>query len=327
MHRRSGFSAIVLIVIAAFGATTSSLAADRLEPPAWLFPIPPPSSAPAAPLDDIKPLSIPTSDRTLTQAQINSPFHAPDWHPDAHTPMPPIVAVGHAPDVIACAYCHTPTGQGRPENSALAGLSADYIREQLQDMRSGARAQVGPSSYLPIHNMLLGASHLNDADIDAASEYFSRQRLGERVKVVETTRIPKVVPAGWVYAQASEGGEEELGERIIEVTPDLTRHERRDDRMSYIAYVPPGSLKRGETLAVTADATLHCASCHGADLKGGVQGPAIAGRSPTYLARQLFAFRVGTRHGQRAVLMQPVVARLTESDVIALAAYVSSLRP
>jgi cytochrome c553 len=73
--------------------------------------------------------------------------------------MPQIVASGRAPDVIACAYCHTPTGQGRPENSALAGLSADYIREQLRDMRSGARRQIGTAAYLPIRNMLLGASH------------------------------------------------------------------------------------------------------------------------------------------------------------------------
>ncbi|MFL6548417.1 MAG: c-type cytochrome [Povalibacter sp.] len=326
MPRHSSLFAMALIAIAAFTASTGS-SADRLEAPAWLFPIPATSSAPATALDDVKPLSIPTSDRKLTQAQINNPFHAPDWHPDAHTPMPQIVAMGHAPDVIACAYCHTPTGQGRPENSALAGLSADYIREQLWDMRSGARAQIGPSNYLPIHNMLLGASHLTDGEIDAASGYFSRQVLGERVKVVEATRIPKVVQAAWIYALAPEGGEEELGQRIIEVTPDLTRHERRDDRMSYTAYVRPGSLKRGKTLANSTDATLHCASCHGADLKGGTQGPAIAGRSPTYLARQLIAFSAGTRHGQRAVLMQPVVARLAESDVIALAAYVSSLPP
>src|SRR3954471_1257931 len=191
MHHRARIALSILLLSGA------SSAANQLEPPAWLFPIPPPSTTPATPLDDVKPLGIPTSDRTLTQAQISSTFHAPDWHPEAHVPMPQVVAMGHAPDVIACAYCHTPTGQGRPENSALAGLSADYIREQLWDMRSGARAQIGPSNCLPIHNMLLGASHLTDSDIDAASEYFSRQVLGQRVTVVEATRIPKVAQAAW----------------------------------------------------------------------------------------------------------------------------------
>jgi cytochrome c553 len=315
-------SALLLVSVLAAPAH-----ADGLEVPAWLFPIPAPSGSTAIAPDDVKPLTIPTSERSYTLARINSPFNAPDWHPEAHGPMPQIVASGRAPDVIACAYCHTPTGQGRPENSALAGLSADYIREQLRDMRSGARRQIGTAEYLPIRNMLLGASHLSDAEIDAAADFFARQTLAQRVTVIEATSIPKVIPAGWVYAHAPQGGEEELGQRIIEVTPDLTRHERRDDRMSYIAYVPPGSLRRGESLALTEDRTMRCSSCHGANLKGGEHGPAIAGRSPTYLARQLFAFRVGTRTGQRARLMEPVVAPLKQADVIALAAYVSSLAP
>lgn len=67
--------------------------------------------------------------------------------------MADIVAKGRKPDVIACAYCHTPTGQGRPENAPIAGLPAGYFREQLLDMRSGARKPVGPAQFAPNHAM------------------------------------------------------------------------------------------------------------------------------------------------------------------------------
>jgi cytochrome c553 len=314
---------IVLLLVT---GVASQVRADGIEVPGWLFPVPPPAAPVAGSPDDAKPLGIPTSAHTYTIARINNPFQAPDWHPEDHVPLPSIVASGRAPEVFACAFCHTPTGQGRPENASLAGLSADYIREQLEDMRSGTRKAIGPADYLPIRNMVLSASHLSDADIAAAAEFFSKQSLSKRVDIVETRKIPKVIPAGWVYAKA-QGDEEELGQRIIEITPDLTRHERRDDRMSYIAYVPTGSVRRGESIALTNDAARRCSTCHGADLKGGALGPAIAGRSPTTIARQLFAFRVGTRTGDRARLMEPIVAALNEADVIALAAYVSSLTP
>ena len=77
-------------------------------------------------LDDVELLKIPDS-KKFTQARINDPFNPPDWRPD-HSPMPDVVARGRKPNVMACAYCHTPTGQGRPENSALAGLPEAYYQ-------------------------------------------------------------------------------------------------------------------------------------------------------------------------------------------------------
>ena len=41
----------------------------------------------------------------------------------------------------------------------------------------------------------------------------------------------------------------------------------------------------------------------------------------------LFAFKAGDRAGARAGLMQPVVEKLTDDDIIAIAAYVASLDP
>ena len=67
-----------------------------------------------------------------------------------------------------------------------------------------------------------------------------------------------------------------------------------------------------------------CTICHGADLRGLGTVPGIAGRSPSYLARQMYDIQVGTRHGEWSELMKPVVAKLTNEDFVAIAAYVSS---
>jgi cytochrome c553 len=55
--------------------------------------------------------------------------------------------------------------------------------------------------------------------------------------------------------------------------------------------------------------------------------PAIAGRQASYLARQLYDMQAGTRRGLWSPLMKDVVARLTDEDMMALAAYVTSLPP
>ena len=68
-----------------------------------------------------------------------------------------------------------------------------------------------------------------------------------------------------------------------------------------------------------------CVTCHGLGLRGGPIGPPLAGRSPTGILRQLYAFRLGTRSGANAALMQPIVASLTPPDMLALAAYAGSL--
>jgi cytochrome c553 len=105
-----------------------------------------------------------------------------------------------------------------------------------------------------------------------------------------------------------------------------------------MAYVPRGSLAKGEAFATTGAAqivgakvvpgkTAACTACHGADLNGLGDIPPIAGRSPSYLVRQLVDTQKGNRRGEGVVLMQPVVANLTMSDIVAIAAYVSSRPP
>jgi cytochrome c553 len=311
-------------------AATPAAATTALEPPEWLFPIDPKSIKPnpnPPKLDDKELLEIPDSKEKFTLARINDPFNAPDWRPNDHLAMPEIVARGRKPGVMACAYCHTPTGQGRPENSALAGLPEAYFKEQLLDFRSGKRKPTGPEKYLPSQAMLKIAKAMTDAEIDESAKYFAQQKLRRRVYVIESLRIPRAEPAAWIYEEVP--GTEDLEDRLIEVTNELVRHERRDDRLEYTAYVPPGSISRGKRLVVTGDGgkTLPCSTCHLANLKGTDKVPPIAGRSPTYLLRQMLAFRNEGRANDASQQMKPVLEKLALTDMIDLAAYLGSLYP
>jgi len=67
--------------------------------------------------------------------------------------------------------------------------------------------------------------------------------------------------------------------------------------------------------------------CHGPDLCGTTIAPPIAGRQPSYIGRQLSDLRQGTRNGDMAQLMKPAVERLTEDDIIAMAAHIASRQP
>ena len=123
-------------------------------------------------------------------------------------------------------------------------------------------------------------------------------------------------------------GSEPLGVRIIETPEDLERTELRDSLSGFVAYVPVGSVGKGEALVREGnDHTTPCAVCHGAHLKGLGPVPALAGRSPSYLVRQLVDLQRGIRHGPWAPLMKSVVERLTLDEMVALAAYAASLPP
>jgi cytochrome c553 len=299
------------------------------EVPAWAFPINPPEPAAPAPFDRVKPLYMANSKVAYTEAQLNDLFAAPDWHPDSHAPMPEVVAHGNPPDVYACAYCHTPTGQGRPENASLAGLPAQYIIQQSADFKNGARRSAWSDSYRPSARMIQVATHASADEVAAAAQYFSMQHLGSRVKVLERSHVPKTHVVGWVYVADGRGAEELLGERLLELAPDAQLHERRADDMRYIAYVPLGSIGRGRSIVRSGEGapTMACVTCHGENLQGIGLIPALAGRSPTYILRQLLAFKTGARAGATGQPMQAVVADLHIGNMIDIAAYAASLQP
>jgi cytochrome c553 len=55
--------------------------------------------------------------------------------------------------------------------------------------------------------------------------------------------------------------------------------------------------------------------------------PGIAGKSPTWLARQMYDIQAGTRRGPGAALMKAAVEKLRNEDYVALVAYISSMEP
>ena len=317
--------------------------------PAWVFPLSAPTRAaptsammptttapvaattPAAATapDGIKFIHLPNSTAGFTRAQLSNRFAAPDWYPTSHAPMPDVVARGRVPDLYACGYCHTPGGQGRPENAALAGLPSEYIVQQVMDFKSGARRALLPGVFPPADLMIHEAMQTTSDEARIAAEYFSRETLHPRVIVLERSRVPRTQVVGSVYTPIANGGEEPLGTRLIELARDGEQHENRDDQMRYVAYVPPGSIARGRALARTGDhgRTVACVTCHGKKLQGMAAIPPLAGRSPSYLLRQLLAFQTGARSGPATQPMQPVVANLDISNMIDVIAFAASLPP
>jgi cytochrome c553 len=297
--------------------------------PVWVFPMNPPAPPNPAPYDAKQSLHVPNGSVAFTEAQLYDLFAAPDWHPTSHDPMPPVVSRGRPADVYACGYCHTPGGQGRPENASLAGLPATYIINQVADFKSGARKSAWQGPYRPTDLMIHEATHATANEVSEAARYFSAQRLKPRVVIVERIRVPQSLVVGWVYVAKGDRSDELLGERLLEFAPDAARHENRDDEMRYVAYVPRGSISRGKLVAKTGSNGLApaCVSCHGPDLGGIGLVPPISGRSPSYTLRQLLAFQTGARSGATGLPMRAVVAKLKIADMIDLAAYAASLPP
>ena len=102
---------------------------------------------------------------------------------------------------------------------------------------------------------------------------------------------------------------EPIAGRIIEVPADEERAESlRDPRSGFVAYVPPGSLAPGKQLAgwwrgdrrnQIVGKTTACTACHAPDLMGVGDVPPIAGRSPSYLARQISTSSRAPAEGRR----------------------------
>jgi cytochrome c553 len=327
---RMAFAAIAVVGMAASGVsiaqsppTPASAATGSF--PAWAYPWAPDFKA--AP-DDGVPRHVPDSTASFTITQERNLFFVPDWHPGDHPPMPDVVAHGRMPDVRACGSCHRAEGTGGPENASLAGLPAAYIVQQIEDLKSGARKFAGPQRS-PSVVMTAIAKASNAEEIKSAAAYFSSLKPKANIKVVETDAVPATQIARVFYMLVKDGGTEPIGQRIVEVPADAAQFEHRDTRSQFIAYVPTGSIANGEALVKTGGAgvTTPCAICHGPDLKGVASIPGIAGRSPSYLVRQLYDFQQHARAGSAGALMAPVVEKLSHDDMISLAAYVSSLKP
>lgn len=302
--------------------------------PQWAYGSPPataaaPAGAPAQPPPpDTTVRRVEGSDLTFTRAQISDAFGPADWFPGDHPQMPEIVAKGKKPDVRACALCHYPNGKGRAENAGVSGLPVSYFIQQLQDFANGSRKSADPKKNNT--NIMIGiAKAMTPEEMKASAEYFGSMKWTPWIRVVESDRAPKTRLQGGLFLALPGNETEPIGDRIVEVPEDTEAAEiLRNPRSGFVAYVPPGSVKKGEALVTTGGGkTTTCGLCHGADLKGLGPVPGLAGRSPSYVVRQMVDMQQGARNGEWTQLMKPVVSKLSDIDMLNLAAYLASLKP
>src|SRR5580658_4482713 len=293
---------------------------------AWAYPVPDPPPPATA---DAGPKSLSGSTKSYTQAQIDDQFKPPDWFPQEHGPLPRVVETGI--QAQACGSCHLMSGLGHPESASLAGLPVTYMIRQMEDFRNNLRKDPEPyTQSLRAGRMNIIAAGLPEEEMRKAVEWFSTLKPAVWYKVIEATTVPKTwVNGGRMRLPLPAGGTEPLGNRIITLPQDPARVELRDPHSGFIAYVPPGSIKKGEELATKGGGgkTIACNICHGEGLKGLGDVPRIGGVHPIYVVRQLYDIQVGANSSSAAAQMKKVVEKLSEDDMIAIAAYTASLAP
>ena len=328
--------------------STAGVAAVRQQgapPPPWAygFATPPDPNAPPPgagrggggggggrggqpPAPDTTKRTVAGSTASFTLAQVRDANGPADWFPGDHPTMPPIVANGRRDAmIIACSLCHYPNGKGRPENAGVAGLPYEYFLKTMTDFKNDARKSADARKQ-NTQRMIQFAKAMTDDELKAAATYFSSMKWTPWVKVVEADNVPKTRIAGGMFiaVEGESAGTEPIGQRIIEVPENTEQTETlRNPRSGFIAYVPTGAIKKGEAVATRGQ----CSLCHGANLEGLGPVPGIAGRSPSYMVRQLYDMKSGVRTGSWSELMKRVVAPMTPDDMLNVAAYVASKAP
>jgi len=322
----------------AYGFTDLAKPGDKAQPQA------PPTHEPRKNQDleeQMRPRKAEGSSASYNLVQIRDLHNVIDWFPSDHPKMTPIIEHGPASQGEVgrgCGGCHLPNGRGRPENAPPGGLPAAYFIRQIEDFRHGLRYTADPRK--PNTNTMIDlAKAMSDAEVREAAEYFAAIKpVDHWIRVVESAMSPKIRYVGNLAQAAKEKGMEPIAGRIIEMSEDEEQNETlRNPHSGWVAYVPPGSVKKGEDLVVNGGMkivggkivqgkTTACGTCHGLNLTGvvGADVPPIAGRSPSYLVRQLWDIQQGTRNGAQAQLMKLVVANLTQEDLVSIAAYVAS---
>jgi cytochrome c553 len=361
MVRRACELVLGLAFVAAAASAVHAIGTPAQEPlwaygfekaPAYDEPAPPPQNPPTRSLRTSEPVDnqlrlrhLDGSPLAFSLLQTRDAHNVVDWFPGDHpSPMPDVVA--HGPKALAngngCGSCHRPNGRGRSENAQPAGLPYAYIVRQLQDFRLGLRRSADwRKENTP--TMIRLASAMSDEEIEAAARYFaSIEWKAPFARVVETDFVPKTRIAGnaFVPLERSRALTERIGGRIVEVSNDdrnIFDGEPGNPRVGWTAYVPPGSVAKGREIVTTGGVmrvgrdvvprTTACSGCHGPDLMGMDDAPPLAGRSASYLARQLYDFQREARIGRSAALMRVVVANLTEQDMVGITAYLASLPP
>jgi cytochrome c553 len=220
--------------------------------------------------------------------------------------------------------CHLANGGSHPESAAISGLSVNYIIEQVHAFRDGERADVRTGRMVQV------AKTISEADLKAAAEYYAaigpeRQKWIKTVVSNEVPKGPAPFGGGGFRYHAPEGGMEPLPVgRVIETAEDDDLVRARDQiDGGFLQYVNAEDLALGEKIAADGK----CGTCHGAEYKGVGDVPRLAGQHSLYLIRQLKDMQTGARKDKNVAVMKPIVAKLSDREMVAVAAYLGSKSP
>ena len=301
----------------------------------------PPTRAPRPNEDgaeQLRPRRVAGSRAAYSLVEIRDAQQVADWFPGDHPRMPAIIERGPGSLTTTrrgCGFCHLPNGRGRPENAPVGGLPIAYFVRQLQDFRAGLRHSADPRKPNTI-TMIDLAKAMTDAEIVESARYFAAISPAPWIRVVETEMVPKTTIVNNLYLAPNHDRTEPIAGRIIEVPEVLEQAETlRNPRSGFVAYVPTGSIEKGKDLVTTGGMrvvndtivqgkTTPCVTCHGLDLLGVADVPPIAGRSPSYIVRQMWDIQQGTRRGAAVQLMKQAISNLSPEEMLTIAAYVSS---
>ena len=161
-----------------------------------------------------------------------------------------------------------------------------------------------------------------------SAAYFSALKYKPWIKVVETDTVPRprnprrqrLRRRRGRLARANRRPDRRVTRRHRPHRPARRRVRLRGVRATRRRRAGPGARRDRRGSAPP------CAACHGADLRGG-EGPPLAGRSPSYLFRQLFDVASGARSGPADEKMKIEVANLDQARMRDLVAYIASLPP
>lgn len=312
----------------AYGELDTYSSDDRVAPPCPATAMPVECAyVGESPAEDGIKRSLPDTDLTFTRNEAYFAYGPADWYPGDHSEMPSIVANGRQADGIkACGLCHYPNGQGKMENGHISGLPEAYFREQLAAFDRGNRRSADPRK-ANTNEMAMIAANLTDEEIEQVVEYYTSLPFRKMARVVESAEAPQVrVTNNRLMLPLPDTEPMPLGQRIIEVAEHPERTEMsRDPRGGFVAYVPVGSVAKGEELVRTGGGrTIQCGLCHGPDQTGLAAIPSIAGRTASYTMRQLWDIKQGTRVSP---IMVPIVANLSAEDMLNIVAYLTGLEP
>ena len=213
-------------------------------------------------------------------------------------------------------------------------------RERLVDA-AGVIAGLALALFLPLVPSLAQAPD-QPPDTMAARVEACMPCHGEKGQGTKDIYFPRLAgkPAGYLFNQlvAFKNGRRKYPPMnyLLEFLTDAYLQDMASyfasEQPAFPASAPPDVghevLAHGEALVTSGDTARQipaCRSCHGPALTGMEPGiPGLLGLRPNYISAQLGAWRDGTRTAKSPDCMQTVVARLTEADVTALAAWLAT---